>query len=421
MKLGRDFLLFRAGQFISLLGDAFSAIALPWWILEQTGSAGQMAAVMVPALTVKVVLLPLLGPLGDRFRRRDLAVAGDLWCGLVTLVLAAAAWSGHFSVGGVAVLYVFSSVGSALFMSVSASIVPQLVPPALVPEAVRQGQAISVAGTIVGSLLGGAVVAAAGVTGALCVDAASFFAAGLATYLIKADTTPARGAAAPGLAAWAADVADGVRIVVKVPVLLWTAVIAGALNFFYMPVGIALPYLVKEANGMQAWVLGAAQSAMSAGLLVGALLSGKLCRRFFPDHVVFGGIALLGAALAVSPHLAHPLALCAAFLAGGFGLMAGNIPVQARRALAVPDAYRSRVESFYSFLRLLAAPAGVWTMGAVITGWGVAAALTLCGCAICAVALLLYAVPRFSYFFRLPEEKVGSFIAENYPGAVGGL
>ena len=47
--LGRDFWLFRLGQAISIVGDSCNAIALAWWILDATGSAAAMSAVLAPA------------------------------------------------------------------------------------------------------------------------------------------------------------------------------------------------------------------------------------------------------------------------------------------------------------------------------------------------------------------------------------
>jgi MFS family permease len=91
-ELGRDFWLYRLGQAISTVGDVCSRIALSWWILGKTGSAAKLASIMSPAMVVSIFLLPLLGPLGDRFPRKKLIVLGDAWRAVVSLALVAMAY-----------------------------------------------------------------------------------------------------------------------------------------------------------------------------------------------------------------------------------------------------------------------------------------------------------------------------------------
>lgn len=66
-SLGRDFWMFRFGQLASLLGDGCGMIALSWWVLDKTGSAASISVVLAPAMVVRVVLLPFMGPLADQF------------------------------------------------------------------------------------------------------------------------------------------------------------------------------------------------------------------------------------------------------------------------------------------------------------------------------------------------------------------
>lgn len=180
MNLGRDFLLFRCGQLVSLIGDACTTIALPWWVLTKTGSAEKMALIAVPAMVAKICLLPMLGPIGDRFSRKRVAALGDCWSGIAALSVTVMAYFDYFNIGLLIILNVAIAAGSALFMSVTTSIIPQLVSKEQIPDAVQQGQAISMAGSIIGSLLGGLVVTLFGIPEAFLADALSFLVAAAA-------------------------------------------------------------------------------------------------------------------------------------------------------------------------------------------------------------------------------------------------
>ncbi|CAM5744458.1 hypothetical protein SALBM311S_07709 [Streptomyces alboniger] len=74
----RDYRLLASGQLLSSLGDWFLLLAVPYYVLELTGSAMasgfSLAAGTVPAL----VLGPLAGALVDRWNRLRVMIAADL-------------------------------------------------------------------------------------------------------------------------------------------------------------------------------------------------------------------------------------------------------------------------------------------------------------------------------------------------------
>jgi hypothetical protein len=53
---------------------------------------------------------------------------------------------------------------------------------------------------------------------------------------------------------------------------------------------VVLPVLVKLGRGLPPWYLGALESGMGAGAILGALGGGWLCRKILPDRVVVLGI-----------------------------------------------------------------------------------------------------------------------------------
>ena len=85
---GLDFWKYMFGQFISIIGDVCGHIAFTWWILEQKNGTEAIAAVMAPAMFFRIFLMPLVGPLGDKFSRKKILAISEALRGIVTAVLA---------------------------------------------------------------------------------------------------------------------------------------------------------------------------------------------------------------------------------------------------------------------------------------------------------------------------------------------
>ena len=84
-ELGRDFWLFRFGQLISVVGDSCGGIALAWWNYRCHRIGGSDGVDHRSGNVRAHFLLPLFGPLGDRFALngrglwRHMAQCGHVW------------------------------------------------------------------------------------------------------------------------------------------------------------------------------------------------------------------------------------------------------------------------------------------------------------------------------------------------------
>src|ERR671918_2146820 len=70
-----------AANAISGLGNMLTTIAVPWFVLETTGSAGRAALI---AFATRVAVIPASfvgGALADRFGAKRISVLGDLLSG----------------------------------------------------------------------------------------------------------------------------------------------------------------------------------------------------------------------------------------------------------------------------------------------------------------------------------------------------
>ena len=248
---------------LSLLGDQVARIAVALLVYDRTGSAFASSATYACSYLTWLISGPVLSALADRHRRRRLMVVCDLLrAGLVVLLV----------VPDLPLIVVFGVL----------VLVGLLAPPfdaaksALLPEMLDGDQYVTgsavigfvaQAGQVAGFLVGGLLVAATGVGTALALDAATFVVSALALAALVRERPPPR----DERRRLAADIAEGVGVVARTPVLL-RMLGFGLLGSVVMvaPEGLAVP--VADQVGGGAGTAGVLSAAVPAGFLLGSFL-----------------------------------------------------------------------------------------------------------------------------------------------------
>ena len=423
-KLGQDFWLYQSGQVISTVGDACGNIALTWWILDVTGSPATISTILAPAMIVQTLLTPVLGPLGDRLSRKRLILTSDLVRGIAIAVLAAAALRGSFAVPVIIGVYALFAAGSALFNSNHMSIVPQLVPADALQGAVRTSQSVHAIGRVAGGVVAGLLVSTVGVGWALLLDAGSFAIAALMTAAIVG---PARDAAVPGSTdavdhptpSFITELRDGFAAVHRVPLLFWLCIAIAFFNLLLSPMQVLLPTYAKVTREMPAWFLGGLESSLGVGIIVGALGIGVLEKTLRLLSSVVVGLLLLGTGTAFLSHVPGIVGPMAMMFLIGLGAAWTNIPIGTRVSVAVPDHFRSRVNSIFAFIFDASAPIGVAAGGALVAWFGVAIIMTWMGILMLIAVPALVRMPGFTEFFRASPSELTNHFLNAYPRVFG--
>lgn len=420
--LGRDFWLFRIGQVISVVGDSCSSIALLWWILEKTNSALTVSSVLAPALAVKLCLMPILGPIGDRFDRKKIVVLADWSRSIVLALVATMVFLDYFNLPLLITFFILNAIGSAFFSSAAESIVADLVPAKFYSKALSQEKAIMYCGSIFGWVFGGLIVSFFSIGGAFLIDAFSFFIAGYLSIQIEAITKAKISNELQNLnysiKKWKEDFLQGIMTIRQIPMELRLGGLVAAMNLFTSFIIVALPVLVKDVKGMPPWFLGLMEAMFSVGSVIGALFVHRISERFFDrknDIMVLAGLVMLAfglMGLAINLSFMWPLLMM--FICG-LGVMIVNIPIMSNMAMATPNEYRSRFSTVKSFMYEVTTPISVTLSGVLIGIVGVKWTLILSGVMLLPMIPLMIKIPLFSELMRLTSEKADNFYRTNYP------
>jgi MFS family permease len=281
------------GSAVSLLGDQFYLVALPWVVLQLTGSAIAMGTILMTAAIPRAVLMLMGGAVSDRFSPRRILMATATARTIVVGAVGALLWWHVLQIWHLYLLGFAFGVADAFSMPAGSAFMPSLVPRDQLVRANSVVQTTSQLTTIVGPAPAGLVIKALGAAWAFILDAVSFL------FVIAALWTlpdPPRGQAQKKPAMWH-SVLEGISYVRRDSALSSLMLLAAMLNVCISgPMSVGLAYMAKLKFGSPA-AFGFAVSSLAAGGLLGALSAGlvKIRRR---------GLLLLGASTAIGVCLA---------------------------------------------------------------------------------------------------------------------
>jgi MFS family permease len=386
----RNFLLLWLGQLVSQLGDRVHALALMWWVLEETGSATLMGTVLIAATVPAVVLGPFAGGYVDRWNRKAVIAGMDFVRGAIVLGIAALAIRGTLEIWQLLVGTGAMAVAAVFFGPAINATIPNLVRPSEITRANSLSQMVTQGTGIVGPALGGILVAIWGVGGVFLLNGLSFIISGLSELFISIPPVERGPVERKHIIA---ELGDGFSFVRNQPTIFGILKTAAVLNFFTAPFAILLPIIARDYLGRGAEALGFIMAAFSVGFLAASavLAAMKDVRRKHPFVIL--GISLAGACLIVMGLVVTYASYVTLMATIGVLLGLANILIMSYFQAVVPDELRGRVFGFMMTLSGGLQPLAFGIVGALTDLLSVPIIFVASGCALVVGGLYLYRVP----------------------------
>ena len=391
----RNFSLLFWGQTLSRLGDFVFNLALAWWVLEKTGSALAMGAVMVFSALPMLFFLLIGGVVVDRINRAWLLFLSDIGRGILLLAGTWLVGNNRLEIWMVYAGSLIFSFADAFFMPAYTALLPALTPQEDWPSANSLSSLSMQLSRVIGPALGGLLVGLGGTTLAFGINAGSFFISALLLLpLLSAKATPDEVESEPQPAnSILADIRIGWRIVFAQPILWITILTYGVTNILLAgPFSVGLPFLVKDFMGGDEKLLGLLLAIFPVGYILSSLILGNLKRLRWRGPIIYLGGSLAGLGLAIFGLRVPFWILIVAALINGAALEAVGLAWTNLLQELVPLDKLGRVSSIDMLGSFVLLP-----IGFALTGWAVEAigpALTFViggglGALICALPLLL--------------------------------
>ena len=266
----RDFRYLWIGNTISGCGDQFFLVALPWLILQLTGSGAVLGGIMMVGAIPRAALLLIGGAVTDRASPRKIMILTAAARTLLVAALAVFIWTHHVEVWQIYVLSFLFGVADAFAAPAAQTLLPSLVAPAQLPAANALSQGTQQLAMLTMPAPAGVIIATFGVASAFSVDAISFLFI-IAALLMLRD--PPRGESVVPHANIVHSILEGLSYVKNDVALRTLLLVASVLNFCITgPLSVGLAFLAKSEFGSPT-AFGLLMSSVAAGSLIGLLLA----------------------------------------------------------------------------------------------------------------------------------------------------
>jgi len=392
-----------AGSAVSLLGDQFTLMSLPWLVLRITADTAALGLVLALIGVPRALFILVGGAVVDRFSPYRVLMLTKHVNAVLLAVLAVGVYLGALPLPALYALALALGLASAFSIPSGTSMLPHALAPRFLGAANGMMMGLRQLSFFVGPMAAGLLIAAFGDGGsgggevrqptgialAFAVDAFSFALSAWTLSRVRLHAAPAAATASATL--WA-SIAEGLRNVVRdrelrACYLYWTAVALLVLG----PLQIAMPVLAQSLPQLGASALGLMAGAHGGGTLLGMLLSGTrrlrigtLGTSLLLADVVIGLLFVpMGHITATAQGAALMLAIG---VLGGFMQVAVFTWIQRR----VAPTMLGRAMSLFMFIFM-----GLVPLASAITGWvlhyvPLATLFSACGLLLVAVAAVAW-------------------------------
>jgi MFS family permease len=395
-----------AASFISTLGNSLTVVALPWFVLQTTGSAGQAGLVGFAQVLPGFIAGLFGGTLVDRFGYRAMSAVSDLVSGVSIVLIPLLYHTAGLAFWQLLVLVFAGAILDIPGLTARRAMMPELAATSGVPLARANAwyEAVQYIAFLLGPPVAGLLISTVGAANVLWIDAGTFAVSALLVML--AVPSMARAARARG-GRVRDEILAGLRFIRNDRVLFWMAIILGASNFLTGPMfAVILPVFVKETSDRAA-DLGFLLTAGGIGALAGTLLYGWI------------GTRITRRALWIGTFLVSPIQLWMLAVAPPFWWL---VPCAAIAGLAMgpinpfmvtirhersPAELRGRVFASYSAIAMAAQPLGMLVAGSAIERVGLHAALIVFSVSAQLLGFGLFFIPAFRHLDQ-PSRPIGA-------------
>jgi MFS family permease len=374
---------------VSETGNVLAFVAIPWFVLQTTGSAAKTGLTGGAFLFAAVVAGVVGGPVVDRLGFKRTSIVADL-AGAVTVALMPLL---YYTVGlafwQLLVLVFLGGFLDAPGHTARQSLVPDLAGRAgmRIERANSAFQGIQHASFLLGPPLAGVLIALLTPGNVLWIDAATFvFSAALVAALVPSVDAASGGASELQRArGYLVELAEGITFIRRDRLVLWMFGIGVVANFLVLPLfAVVLPVYADETYG-NAVSLGLMLGGFGGGALVGTVFYGAVGHLLPRRATLVSAIVLLGLpfwVLVATPSLGVTMG---ALFVAGFGLGPPNPLTYSVLQELTPPRMLGRVLGAGVSLSMVAVPVGMVLCGYALEVLGLR--LTLAGISGCYLAV----------------------------------
>lgn len=372
-----NIILLTSGRLVSLFGSGVQGIAIPLYILDQTGKASMMGLFSMASLIPALLFAPLAGVLGDRLNRKTIMIGADAARFLLISLLAVLVAFDILFLWALFLVQIFVSISDSLFNSSSDGILPDLASAENLHKANAAKGSTEAAALILGPVAGGVIYGLGGIFPVFAINAFSFALSCALEFFIRYRRTT-HDTEKLTVRDFIRRIKEPFRFVAGHHAIRQLFIMGTAVYFLIYPLfDVVLPYIVKKTIGFSSTQMGILFGFLMGGVLLGDIVTSSLFNRMGAKKLIRIGlfieiflIMMVGSsvlpvvmAFLGGASLHFYAILCALMALIGFFCTWVIMPVNVNMQKIVPNEMRSRYYSIFN----MSTQAGV-PVSAVIYG-----------------------------------------------------
>lgn len=415
-----DFLRLWTAQTISQLGSQVTLLALPLAaILVLDASTFEVALVGFFQLAPFLLFALPAGVWVDRLPRLPVLVVTDVGRALALVSLPIAYWLDALTLPHLYIAGFVAGILTVFFDVAYLAYLPSLVDRKQLLEGNAMLETSRSSAAVAGPGLGGVLVGVLTAPVAILADAVSYAVSALLLGRIShPERKPMERAPVHGTGLWR-ELREGLSFVFRQPILRILVLATGGANFFWnVGLGVGIVYLIRGL-GLSPATLGLVLAAGEVGSIAGAVLSGRVARRFGLGRSIVWAALLTNIgilALPLAPTSRPEPVLVAGFMLGALFGNIFNVNQLSLRQAITPERLQGRMNSVVRFMYWGPQPVGMLVGGALGSVVGLRETLFFAagGATLTMLALVLNPIRLLESVPEPPDEPT---LGPSVPGA----
>lgn len=360
-------------KIISSFGDSIDSIAFGWMVYVLTNSKMLMGSLFAVNFIPNIVFSVFAGVVADQVSKKKLVVIGDLGRGAVVALTALLFLTHRLETWH---LFVFTFINST-FESFSNPARSAMIRFILPKELLLPANSIATSAVSFASLLGlgaaGFIIATLGISGAIFIDAATFFASAMLIGMISLKEQKTAEKVKFTIKGYFDNLKEGFLYVKKESIIIVTICLAAFVNFCLVPFNVLRPVYSDEILRAGAKGVSYLGVGITLGMAVGGILMAQFSSRFKKVNLMVGGFVSFGLCygllglpgiLVLSDQIALVTAVVICFF-WGLSIPCATAPLATLVQSNTPEHLMGRVSAFHGMICLSAIPFGAMLTGIV--------------------------------------------------------
>lgn len=390
--INKDFLLLWIGKVISQLGDKFYAIALAWWILQETNSPVIMGFFLLTSVLPGLIVGFFAGAAVDRWNRKNVIIITDIIRGVLVIIVVCLSIFKLLHVWHVFVIGGTISLVTAFFDPAIQAIIPQIVTKESLKEANSMSQMVNGISTVMGPMFGAVAISWFGLTYVFLFNGISYFISAIFEGMITLKSNNSNSDTVNTI--WK-DMKEGILFLKNEQKILRVIVIIASVHFFLGSLMVLLPFLAKNLNGNGVRNLGNLQTVLGLGMLLGSIYIRKKKNDIISEYnlmklIMFVGICLLGISICQLFMIKTIIPYIVALILIGGSISCAGVFWQLLIQLNTPGNMTGRVFSVSTLVGNASLPIAYGIFGVLLTNRSIMELMFLSG--VCLIVLYFFLI-----------------------------